>query len=59
MIKLSRSDDGQHLVVNDANDSQTHDVSKVRSSHYLNHLALYPDFLERKESLVFRGLCIS
>ena len=34
MIKLSLSDDGQHLVVIDVNENHTHDVS---SSYYLNH----------------------
>ena len=37
MIKLSLSDDGQYLIITDVNENHTHDVSKVRSSHYLNH----------------------
>ena len=37
IIRLSLSDDGQHLVVTGINENYTLDVSKVRSSHYLNH----------------------
>ena len=43
MTKLSLNDDGQHLVVTDVNENDTHDVSKVRSRHYLNH---YDSFIK-------------